>query len=122
EGTFSLARYRTSRACTTSGARLPSCVNSVGRPSLRDCQAYASARRPSACSGLIVRIQTISALLDSRFSNYRAQLPDKTRRVIIGVEDEQFGRDRRADLGEPPHHVRATARDGEPLDERIRPN
>src|ERR1700730_13399510 len=96
DGTFSLARYITSRACTMAASRLPSWVNSVGRPSFFDCQPYSSASRPSASSGSMVRIQGIVAPLLKRsvdgaaVDRDGAHLSHKVGRVIAGVKDHQL--------------------------------
>src|SRR5207248_10779010 len=98
DATPSLARYSSKRAWTTSGARLPSCVNSVGRPSFRACHWYASARRPSASFGSIVRIQTIQRvhIVKDVHAGVQRQGGDglqKGPRVVVSIEHDKLGPD-----------------------------
>src|SRR6266540_5309840 len=61
DGHFSLARYKPNRACTISGTRLPSSVNSVGLPSRLACQSYASLSLPVASSTRTVLIHMLAS-------------------------------------------------------------
>src|SRR5947209_8305772 len=99
DGTFSLARYSVNRAWTISASRLPSCVNSVGRPSLWACQPYASASRPTASSGSTVEIQGMGVVDstsvvdrdDAGVHGDGRRALEKGHRIIVGVEYQYLG-------------------------------
>src|SRR6187399_67775 len=90
--------------CTRSGARLPSWVNSLGKPRRAACQSYASFRRPWASAGGMIVIQGMgrassSGCRENRFGGGAdasgvgevGDVGHVVEGVFVGLESEHLG-------------------------------
>src|SRR6476661_2459543 len=118
--------------CTRSGARLPSWVNSLGKPSRAACQSYASFRRPWASAGGMMLIQGMGRASSSGCGQNRfrggadasavgevGDVGHVVEGVFMGLEREHLGTGAQTGVAQTGDDVRAVADDGEMLEHGV---